>query len=158
MGVHKLNLDSDFLDDENYVLIGIHTTLEDFRLAFLLNKMLNLKLMRHKLDLELGNTSKFALFEWIDENNLMTWNLVANACTQDIEAPKVPVDLFSNTYSKTYYVLPEYKKVNYILKISDSCIYETDDVLKQIKNINRIIAAYTIDTKHLKSKTNLIFY
>ena len=49
----------DFEDD--YSLIGIHSTEEDYRLAYILNKHLNTKLTRfkHNLDFHLLKSSKY---------------------------------------------------------------------------------------------------
>ena len=41
MQIHSLGLDS--LCEDEYSLIGIHTTLEDYKLAYLLNRILGNK-------------------------------------------------------------------------------------------------------------------
>ena len=50
MALHKLLVD-DFYD-ATYKLIAIHCRLEDYRLAYLLNQSLNLKLERNPNDLD----------------------------------------------------------------------------------------------------------
>ena len=50
MQIHSLGLD-DFSEDE-YSLIGIHTTLEDYKLAYLLNKTLNTSFYKFKENLK----------------------------------------------------------------------------------------------------------
>ena len=54
MALHRLQVD-DFYD-ESFKLLAIHCRLEDYRLAYLLNKNLNLNLKRkdEDLDFELG--------------------------------------------------------------------------------------------------------
>ena len=43
MAAQKLILD-DFLDEQNYALIGIHCAIDGYRLAYFLNHYLDLKL------------------------------------------------------------------------------------------------------------------
>ena len=50
MPVYALEID-DFCEEE-YSLIGIHSTLEDYKLAYLLNKNLSTKFYKAKEDLE----------------------------------------------------------------------------------------------------------
>ena len=78
MTKHKI-LIGDFEDCDSFKLIAIHSALEDYRIAFLLNQTLNLKLKRTKEDLDLGK-AKYSMFEWEDNNQLITWTLVSNIC------------------------------------------------------------------------------
>ena len=49
MQIHSLSLD---VFEEEYSLIGIHTTLEDYKLAYILNKRLGIKLGKCRDDLK----------------------------------------------------------------------------------------------------------
>ena len=51
MAVHKLILE-DVFNEVSYTLIGIHCTIEDYRVAYLLNKYLGINLVRSKEDLD----------------------------------------------------------------------------------------------------------
>jgi hypothetical protein len=56
------------------------------------------------------------------------------------------------------YLIPEYSKVDYFLKIHSE--YESIlllNIIKEINDIKRIISAYEIGVDNLKSKNNLIF-
>ena len=67
MALHKLLVD-DF-DDDSYKLIAIHTRLEDYRLAYLLNKYLGLKFKRKDHDIDFKYLeSSYSIFEWDNEN------------------------------------------------------------------------------------------
>ena len=46
-------------NDHDYNLIGIHTSLEDYRLAFFLNNSLNTCLSRCHQDLDFGTNSSY---------------------------------------------------------------------------------------------------
>ena len=74
-------LSIDFEYDHDYTLLGIHTPLEDFRLAFLLNDKLALKLRKYKEDLDLylkNEKSSFSIYIFDDANKMMTWSLITN--------------------------------------------------------------------------------
>ena len=60
MALHKLLVD-DFYDDD-YKLIAVHCRLEDYRLAYLLNKSLNLRLMRKEDDLDFQYLNHHTVF------------------------------------------------------------------------------------------------
>ncbi|GGH37215.1 hypothetical protein IA57_05855 [Mangrovimonas yunxiaonensis] len=163
MGIYKLNLDC--FDEIDYKLIGIHTSIEDYRLAYLLNKTLNLNLKREKDDLEFGDGSKYAIFTWLDEASQITWNLAANVCKQEMASQHQENNsLFSESDNKTVlrtsYLLPEHKKVNYLLKIEDEGMPPQmgQKLAVRLQEMPHVIAAYEINTERLKSKNNLIFY
>ncbi len=68
MALHKLLVD-DF-DDDSYKLIAIHCRLEDYRLAYLLNKYLGLKFKRKDHDIDFKYLeSSYSIFEWDNETN-----------------------------------------------------------------------------------------
>ena len=126
MALHKLLLD-DFYD-ATYKLIAIHCRLEDYRLAYLLNKNLNLKLERNSSDLDFNYTSSsYSIYEWNNEADYITWNLIANVCKKEEDSLASTGTLFSdsNKVLKTYNLIPELKQVDYFIKIS-----------KEIKNVN----------------------
>jgi hypothetical protein len=60
MAVHKLILD-DVFDESVFTLIAIHSTIEDYRLAYLLNRFLGINLVRFEFDLDF-NHGKNSLF------------------------------------------------------------------------------------------------
>lgn len=159
--MRKLSLD--LFEEVDYKLIGIHTSIEDYRLAYLLNEKLGLKLKRNKQDLDFDNNSQYAIFEWFDEKKQVVWNLAANICKQEVRLDTSETNgLFfeGKTMLTTFYLLPEHKKINFLLKIEDGNTKptETKRLLNRIQEINHIVTAYSIDANQLKSKNNLIFY
>lgn len=158
MAIRKLILD-DFFENHSFTLIGIHCTIEDYRLGYLLNKSLNLHLKRQTKDLENNKNTIYSIFEWEDKFLYNTWNLVANNCKieKEIESINTLFNLPQNEI-KMHPLIPEYKKANYLLKISDELPNgKAQIILKKILEIPQIITAYTIETNTLKSKDNLIF-
>ncbi|MGB5417625.1 IPExxxVDY family protein [Algibacter sp.] len=160
MAVHKLILDDAF-DEVLYTLIAIHCRLEDYRLAYLLNKHLGITLSRKPSDLDFknGHTS-YSIYEWEDEKQLITWSLVSNICkTEELQQSNY-TSLFDSQekITKTFQLLPEYKTVNYFLKIDSEFSFSKEKyILDSILKIPQIATAYSVDSIQLKSKDNLIF-
>ncbi|AEH00804.1 IPExxxVDY family protein [Lacinutrix sp. 5H-3-7-4] len=161
MAIKKLVL-NDFFEEENFSLIGIHCTIEDYRLAFLLNQALNLKLTRQDKDIDNNNQeTNFSFFEWVDDTQYTTWNLVSNTCkVTSNEINNKIGSLFSNSesFTKTHHLVSEYSKANYLLKINNEFQAKKEKIiLEKILKIKQVITAYSIDSNTLKSKDQLIF-
>lgn len=160
MAVHKLILDNIF-EEEQYTLIGIHCTLEDYRVAYLLNKFLQINLSRKTTDLDFNKgKSTYSIFEWEDEKQLIAWHLVSNICKREEFPNYRNVSLFETQepITKTFNLIPEYKKVNYFLKIENEYSNSKERyIVNRILGIPQIVTAYSIDACQLKSKNNLIF-
>jgi hypothetical protein len=150
--LHKF---SDDFCEENYVLIALHSGLEDYALAYALNWALKINLKRSKTDLDISNETSFPIYEWKDKLNERYWTLIVNTSVKE-EYLEVH-DLFSNETSSTvYHVLPEYRDVDYLLKIEQEEGEADSGMLDSILEIPKIITAYQIETDKLKSKQNLI--
>lgn len=146
----------DFEDD--YSLIGIHSTEEDYRLAYLLNKELNFKLTRFKNNLDFKNSNaEFTLFEFKDKNNFLNYYLINNKDTH-LTNNKNNIGLFGGNYTTTSYLIPEKNKVDYFLKIEGGiCTSFKQNLLENLNNIQQIITSYSIEPSNLKTKDHLIF-
>ena len=161
MAIKKLVL-KDFFEEEKFSLIGIHCTIEDYRLAFLLNKALNLKLTRQVYDIDNNNLqANFSIFEWEDHAQFKTWNLVSNTCkvtSNQLDNNTNSLFSLNSPVTKTHHLVPEYGKVNYLLKINNECHTNKEKfILEKILKIDQVITAYSIAQESLKSKDQLIF-
>lgn len=159
MALHKLLVD-DFYDT-SFSLIAIHCRLEDYRLAYLLNHHLNVNLRRLPQDLDYKYfAASYSIYQWVDEHNFTTWNLVSNICKKEEDSLQSSGSLFNSDRKvlKTYQLLPEFKKVDYFIKIStdDGQIDETK-LLEKLNKIPQLITSYSIEVENIKSKDNLIF-
>lgn len=157
MQVHTLDF-NDFYES-NYTLIGIHTTLEDYRMAYLLNQ--ELKIQFKKANFTLNTTSKnqeanFAIYEYSDENLDVNWFLIANSYKN--KKSMVEKNQLFNTEIITY-LIPEKKKIDFFIKIEDSNPNGLliDTTIEKINKINQVITCYLVQTEQLKSKKALIF-
>lgn len=159
MALHKLLVD-DFYDD-TYKLIAIHCRLEDYRLAYLLNKNLELNLKRKAEDLDFKYLeSSYSFFEWNNEAEYVTWNLISNVCKKEEDSLYSTGTLFETNEKvlKTFHLISEYKKVDYFIKISDEIQSINEKlILSRLQAIPQIITSYTVDPLKIKSKDYLIF-
>jgi hypothetical protein len=160
MTIHKLILD-DVYEDVSSTLIALHTVIEDYRIAYLLNRYLEIALVRKPKDLYFNNGSvKYSVFEFEDPKNLVMWNLVSNVCTVETDANIDHQSLFSMQHKviRNYHLIPEYKKVNYFLKIENEFNNSKGNhIINNLLKIQQIAMAYSVDISTLKSKEHLIF-
>ena len=159
MAVHKLLVD-DFYD-ASFSLIAIHCRLEDYRLAYLLNKHLNISLVRLPQDLDYHYLdANYSIYEWKDSQHQTVWNLISNVCKREVASLQSSGSLFTAEQSilKKYNLLPEFKQVDFFIKISkDEQSIDENKVLIKLKDIPQLITSYNISAEDIKSKDNLIF-
>lgn len=162
MAIHKLDLGE--FDEIDYYLIAIHTSLEDYRLAFFINQLLPINLSKSTNEIHInikeGETS-FSRFYYYDNEKAITWNLIQNKNEVIQQKKGISQNLFSNVtmeVSTKVFLLPEFKKVDYFLKIENiedtMSVSTIQTILNKIDNISTL---YTVDTNQIKSKNNLIF-
>jgi hypothetical protein len=84
MQIHSLGF-NDFYEDD-FSLIGIHTTLEDYKLAYLLNKNLKINFIKSKENLNFEKTEKpssFSIFNYYNKEYDSDWVLIANSSKRE---------------------------------------------------------------------------
>lgn len=162
MLAHKLVLDA--VVDQPFKLIAIHCSVEEYKLAFLLNKHLDLHLSRARNDIDLHIKSVraiFALYKFEDRQKYCGYFLISNKFKgQSKQTTAGFGSLFGEEEmaSETTHLLPEYSKVDFFLKIEDESDFVSEVLLlDRIKQIPQIATAYSIETEKIKSKENLIF-
>lgn len=161
--MNALKLHIDEFEDENFQLIAIHTQLEDYRLAYFINKKIGLNLSKSKIEILVKNNkveTSFSRFFYEDLKNEVNWNLLKNK-NYIYSQQENTLDLFKETnaqFTKNIYLLPEYKKVDFFLKINlpDSTT-TNNEILNILNTIEHVSTVYEINLANLKSKNNLIF-
>lgn len=162
MAVHKLDFDE--FDEIDYHLVAIHTSLEDYRLAYFINQKLLINLSKNSNEIQINikeGETKFSRFYYSDVEKAISWNLIQNKNEVIQQKNENSQNLFSNInleVSTKVYLLPEFKKVDYFLKIENldegMNITEIQLILNTIESIS---TAYMVETTKIKSKNNLIF-
>ena len=162
MTIHKLYIDE--FDEDEYDLIAIHTSLEDYRLAYFINQTLPVLLHKNKNEIQINlkeAETHFSRFTFENNDKEISWNLIQNKNEISLPHKEKARNLFdiSNTsleVATKVYLLPEFKKVDYFLKIENSQ-QSPETIANNINTIDRISAVYSVDTRTIKSKNNLIF-
>ncbi|WP_394748262.1 IPExxxVDY family protein [Spongiimicrobium salis] len=151
--IHRIS--DDFYED-SFALIAIHSSLEDYAIAYALNERLKSKLRRSRNDLDISENRSFPIFEWKDVVNDAYWTLIINNSIKKAHTDEV--SLFKEELSYTrHHLVPEYKEVDYFLKIERDELDFGQDIVKLILTIPQVITAYMVESNKLKSKNNLIF-
>ena len=162
MAIHKLDLGE--FDEIDYYLIAIHTSLEDYRLAFFINQKLPINLSKSKNEIQINikeGETKFSRYYYHNIEKAISWNLIQNKGEVVQQKKDNGQNLFSNLtleVATKVYLLPEFKKVDYFLKIEN--LDETMNGTKiqtALNSIDSVSAIYTVETNKIKSKNNLIF-
>jgi hypothetical protein len=162
MAIHKLDFGE--FDEIDYHLIAIHTSLEDYRLAYFINQKLPINLSKNENEIQINikeGETKFSRFYFYDTEKAISWNLIQNKNEVIQQKNENSQNLFSNInleVSTKVYLLPEFKKVDYFLKIENvdegMNLTEIQLLLNTIDNISTV---YKVETNKIKSKNNLIF-
>lgn len=137
--IHKLAAES----NESFILIGIVSHENDYRLSWAFNQQIGLNLIKSKnitIDQPtLEENPVFAVFRSEEEESLIQHYLITNK-------------------SENGYLVSELKNVDYILKI---CGENTEEkatlLLNQIKKVEFVSTAFIIEGLSAKSLKNLIF-
>ena len=162
MAVHKLDFE-DF-DEINYQLVAIHTSLEDYRLAYFINQKLPINLRSNKNEIHINikeGETNFSRFYYYDKEKEISWDLIQNKNEVIQQKKESSQNLFSNLnmeVSTKVFLLPEFKKVDYFLKIENTEeVMDIKEIQLLLNTIENISTAYSVDTHKIKSKNNLIF-
>lgn len=157
------SLDLSDITDTSFLLYGVKTSLEDYRLAYFLNKYLETKFERAEKNLtfDLNNIKHhYSLFNFEDTVNYNNWFLIANKFKQSSVNYQVD-NLFTSTnyhFDSINYLIPERKSFDYFIKITGGIeAPKSLKLLRQIKSINLIEAVFEVKPEDLKSKDFLIF-
>ncbi len=139
----KKSIRLDYRPEVDYLLLGIASPENDYRMSWKLNQALGWSLSKtNPLAIHLKKkevTQEFALFSWLNEDRMIQYHLIANK-------------------SETGTLLEELRTLDYVLKISG----EIDDVdvkaiQKKIRELENITTVQVLDPEKLKSKGKLVF-
>lgn len=157
---HWLDLEEEL--HNSFSVIAIHTGFRPYRMAYALNKYLGTQLKRSKEDLDLKRDKKdlyFPLFEFKNTKLFHQYDLIGNRSMQ--VGKSEGIIHYEDMHSKLYeigYLIPEYKKVDYFLKIDfNDNFVSLETTLRLINKIRGVQSAYTLVNSQIKSINNLIF-
>lgn len=156
MAIHRLHLDQ---EDEDFALFAIHCGEAPFKMAFLMNQSLKWQLKREREDIcvvRSGKQQQYPKYRYVSRHDQIDHLLLSNVDRPDEEtAPEQPLGLFDAlngpSYSATY-LMPEFKKVDYLLKVEAPLAEgEIKLLVKQIKSIKEVVSTYVIPHNKIKN-------
>ncbi len=156
MAIHRLHLDQ---EDEDFALFAIHCGEAPFKIAFLMNQSLKWQLKREREDIcvvRSGKQQQYPKYRYVSRHDQIDHLLLSNVDRPDEEtAPEQPLGLFDALngpgYSATY-LMPEFKKVDYLLKVEAPLAEgEIKLLVKQIKSIKEVVSTYVIPHNKIKN-------
>tara|TARA_E500000178_G_scaffold327859_1_gene357313 strand:- start:1139 stop:1621 length:483 start_codon:yes stop_codon:yes gene_type:complete len=140
--------------EEDFRLIGIHSQLEAYKLAFNLNKSLKVCLKKFEYKIEINKAEFiFEMFKHVSEIYNTKIYLFSNKSFANIKPIKL--NLFENIDSKIY-LIEEKKNIDFFLKIEGGN-FNYSSLINKINKIALVQTCYLVNLKSQKSKYNLIF-
>ena len=130
---HVLSLESDI----DFELIGICSHHSDYRLAWSINRLLGINLVKSEEPFSVYGKkgvlqSNHSYYIFIDENDHLEWYLIKNK-------------------SEGKFLIPEKNQIDYFLILREYADYNSDDVLAKVKESNSIMAAYIFEASGIPS-------
>ena len=138
MAKRKIKIDPEF----DFILIGIVTPLQDYRLAWFLNNILHKSLSKEE-DIVISDAAgrkqlHFSRYDYFEELTMTNFHLLHNK-------------------HNTEHLIAETKEIDFFLLIKgDYYKPRKNDILKKIRSIDEIQTAVILDAEKLRGKNNLI--
>lgn len=136
---HKLIIKDDF----RFLLIGISSHENDYRVSWAMNNSLGISLRQtEKLDIynpRINLNQVFSLYYYNDRETLLQYYLISNRCDNG-------------------FLLEEMPNIDYVIKISGEVGKNfSTQLINKLKKITIITTAFMIDPSTLKSRKKLLF-
>jgi len=150
----KLSLTLEEIFNDNFELIAIYSDEEDYRLAFLLNQYLELRLQKTDPIITTHN-NEFTVFEYDDRHHYRLWQLIFNHHIRNRKVNRTH-DLFSDstiTFDKTTFFIKKLKKARFLLKLEaeqSEAYYR--NIVNKISNIPQVYACDIISLDRINDK------
>lgn len=151
------------VEEYDFKVIALHTVLQDYKLAYLLNQELEFCFKKISPDLDFlidGVNTYFSAFEYQDHKSLVDWHLIKNKFSvKTFEGNSLGLFHTEASFARTYvYLQPEIKEADFILKIEGDVLEKKiKEILQKINKIEGVITAYSVNSQKLNHKEYLIF-
>ena len=142
-------------------MLAIHSSLEEYKVAFYLNKYLQINLKRARVDVDFNHgdvQALYPLYQFKEPAKYRSIHLIKNKYKGPVKKV-VSSGLFTEeeVSPQQTYLIPEYREVDYFLKIEEDLEAKPfQRMINRISLIPNIITVYSVDPYQLKSKNNLI--
>jgi hypothetical protein len=148
MVTHTLNLESTTLDQD---VLCVTTVLPSYLFVFHLNRLLRLSLVRSKEDLKAENSAdRFAVYEYDCDVMQQSWRVVENQIVS--ATPSGQIGLFEETEQRSL-LFVGLSQTDLLVCVNGI----TDNLVKRIQSIRRVMSCSLLPTKRNKIKEKLTF-
>ncbi len=156
MAVHRLQLEE---EDDEFALFAIHCGEAPFKMAFLMNQTLKWQLKREREDIlvnKAGKQQQYPKYRFVSKLDQIDHLLLSNKdVPQEDSTTGQSLGLFDSLNGPSFsvtYLMPEFKKVDYLLKI-ESALNEGElkSMVAQIKSIKEVVSTYVIPHQKIKN-------
>jgi hypothetical protein len=148
MVTHTLNLESTTLDQD---VLCVTTVLPSYLFVFHLNRLLRLSLVRSKEDLKAENSAdRFAVYEYDCDVMQQSWRVVENQIVS--ATPSGQIGLFEETEQRSL-LFAGLSQTDLLVCVNGI----TDNLVKRIQSIRRVMSCSLLPTKRNKIKEKLTF-
>ena len=148
MVTHTLNLESTTLDQD---VLCVTTVLPSYLFTFHLNRLLGLSLIRSEEDLKAEtSTGCFAVYEYDCDIMQQSWRVVENQIVS--KAPSGQIGLFEETEQRSF-LFTGLSQTDLLVCVNGM----TDNLVKRIQTIPRVMSCSLLPKKHNKIKEKLTF-
>jgi hypothetical protein len=132
--------------DYDFEVLAIISSVKDYKLAWAINKSLNISLCKTSdVCLDFIKVGRLLISNFIFETEYTTFTLFRNKSYEFTKIAKP-------------YLLPELKEYDFIIKISgEQTSLNAENTIERLKNLTVVEYIKQIDINTLKSKENLIF-
>lgn len=133
--------------DEDFLLYGIISKVKEFKLAWQINKSLNISLfMQDEAVIEFKNNKSLMVCYYLAEMEFYSIKLIKNLTVENVGI-------------KSPYLLPEIKNFDYLLMIEgeDVHCFDENEFFETLTNASFVQYTSSIDIEKLKSLDNLMF-
>jgi hypothetical protein len=134
----KFTLDIEY--EYDFSLIGLSCHARDYKLCWAINNHLGFNLTRQE-NLKLVTktlTAEFSHYVYEDDDQRIGYSIISNRGSGGM-------------------LIPEHKQTDYFIKVSGaSNSYFIKEFIAKLKELDLVLAAFTIDIPNLKSKHNLL--
>lgn len=136
---HVLSLETSV----DFELIGICSHHSDYRLAWGINKILDLELTKSEEPFVIQSkkgtiVSQHSFHVFIDEVDHMEWYLIKNK-------------------SEGKFLIPEKNQIDYFLILRENVLHDLDELVERIRESNSVMAAYVFEAESIPSADLIIF-
>ncbi len=156
---NKLVLDC--FEVDNFSLVGINSSLQIYRLIYLINKKLEISFERLDVDLDFkfnAGLANFPIYLYFSEDYKAKVYFIANKSKLQLFHKLSTGTLFEDTPQHTLkYLMPELKEIDFLLKIEEENeVINLKTILYDLNSIQQIEAAFEIGQDRIKHPQNLI--